>query len=100
LNDSFRLQVGGDLGCGHRLAEAVALHKVHAGGEQDVSTSSVVTFVPRLRPRLITACTIAAASAAFMENMKLRSILSLSNGRRFARATGRRIVHRVALLKS
>jgi hypothetical protein len=35
LNDSFRLQVGGDLGCGHRLAEAVALHKVHAGGEQE-----------------------------------------------------------------
>src|SRR3974390_2260876 len=35
LNDSFRLQVGSDLGCGHRLAEAVALHKVHAGGEQE-----------------------------------------------------------------
>jgi hypothetical protein len=33
LNDSFRLQVGGDLGC--RLAEAVALHKVHAGREQE-----------------------------------------------------------------
>src|SRR5438874_148223 len=48
-----------------------------------VSTPSAVTFMPRPRPRLTTACTIAAASDAFsIEFTKLRSILSLSNGKR------------------
>ena len=64
-----------------------------------VSTPSAVTFMPSPRPRLTTACTIAAASAAFsIECTKLRSILSLSKGKaaqiKQARIAGAEIVER------